>query len=179
MRPLTPSSVMCVGRRAPCAFDRARALRGCSQLANILPASIEHVLYLDGDVLAAHGPYEHEKLSPLKASFHIAVRRLQEAKAIATSAKRGPSLPSAPIAPISLPSAAALGSAPQRATSLRSAMAAVPGACTPEEFARELVHRQFPPKSPAETVARECLGNSVCGELYLIAEKDPGPSVCV
>lgn len=131
------------------ARDKARLHRPSNyarfELARVLPRSIAHALYLDGDVLAVHGPFADEKRAPLKRSFHRAVEALRDAERQAPSPRKEGAL-RAPVA------AAAL-SEPLPSGSLRSAMAAVPVDCSAEEFASEFVARQFRPNSTAEARA--------------------------
>lgn len=87
-------------------------------LADLLPRHVEFVLYLDADVVAVQGRFSNgERRAPLKRVYHVAVEAMRAAQAEAerTGERR----------------------------SLRAAMAAVPSPCTPEEFAGEMVDRQF------------------------------------
>ena len=104
-------------------------------LADVLPRAVEHVLYIDCDILAVRGAWDaggvggHSAvLAGLKRHYHRTVRLLKmHAKAAQASGDRG--------------------------GRLRSALAAVPGYCSAEDFASEFVSRQFVPNSTKEQQA--------------------------
>ena len=90
-------------------------------LPRLLPPSVDHVLYLDSDVLAVGGAIESETTAPLKRAFHRAVQTMRQAQRAKRSVSKSRILKG----------------------SLRGALGAVPFGCSDEAFVDSFVDRQF------------------------------------
>ena len=113
-------------------------------LPHLMPHDIEYVLYLDVDVYAVHGASQNGTAAhpPLKQAYRTAIHELAAARARALEAT-AEARQQYPIRQGSTPAPPA--ALPELNGPLHSALAAVPGDCSADEFASQLIHRQFPP----------------------------------
>ena len=123
-------------------------------LPTLLPAHVDYVLYIDGDMVAVHGPIDGEMRAPLKRAYRASTRAL-------ASASRDHAPPLRAHAMATVP-----GKVNDVGERLSGAMAAVPGECTANEFARDFIHRQFlPSETAAEGAAKIWLRTWAKGRL--------------
>ena len=116
---------------------------------------LRHVLFLDGDVLAVDGPIRGVADAPLKRAFSAA---LADLRAFENNTETRAGTSTQAVGALVGGTAGVSASASEsgkgaQLSALASAIAAVPEACTPEAFANDFVHRQFPEAQVNERLA--------------------------